>query len=162
MKELIAKDCDSNALHFTTAHFAPSARQSNFVAERHRKEQHLSTPRNHDGVVLPAIVPPQIDEMGATNSSLINHRNSPRRKHDQDLLRQLGRKEYLHQKRLQPSQDDDFAVPAFGTSSRIVGESYYAGPSVFSTMQPHAPDHRRRGGGMKSSFRRTGTFLKER
>lgn len=194
MRELISNDCASTTLHHTTAHFAPSARQNQFLMERIGKESRLS-PRseqpptfpslslsgrgdqslnsitspshstNHQaltasmrGLEIPRLTTGAVEaQMLGTTTSFEMSRVSPRRQQDRELLRSMGRKEYLHQKRLAPSANDEL-LATYTASSRQVGEAMFAGESPFKSLESPRADYRRQGGGMKASYRTKGVF----
>ena len=202
MRELISNDCASTTLHHTTAHFAPSARQNQFLMERMGKEYRLSSPRNAEnpnpqsqlpsptaslglsgrsvgegstslpshhmnhhsftasqrGLDIPRLTTGAVEaQMLGTTTSFELARLSPRRQEDRELLQSVGRKEYLHKKRLEPASKDEL-LASYTASSRQLGETLFAGESPFKTMESPRADYRRQGGGMKSSYRTKGVF----
>ena len=146
VKDCIIRDCESTTLHNTTGHFAPSARQNQFVMERSKKEEAIATsPRRQ---YVPSGVGASIGGSTAGSTSLLpklklygtevdlsltiqSIRTSPRHNQELGWLRSCGRKEYLRQRRLDHyTADIDAAV--YTPTSRRIGEQYFAGPSPFT------------------------------
>lgn len=169
MRDKINSDCHSGTLHMTTAHFAPGTNQNHFLMERFTKEKNITcSPRkfrdqqeltqSNRGLELPRLSPRVMEQSSLEcTQTLTSIRSSPRRATDIELLKEHGRRKYLHMKRLEPSANDEL-VACYTPSSRQVGEQTFAGPSPFSPLLRSQDDFRRQGGGLKASFRTTGAF----
>lgn len=156
MKECLIRDWESTTMHKTTAHYAPSVRQNDFVKERAKKEELIAmsppsqrfSPRRGDatGTLTSTLsYMPQLKIFGTDvdlTMSLESVRRSPRHSNNLEELRASGRKDYLKSKRLEPYVAD-MDVAVFTPSSRRIGEQYFAGPSPFTPRSQ--ADFRRKG-----------------